>query len=575
MKIRSLLFTSALVLYNLTLCQSQEPDKRILMNVAGRDVEEGEFIRMYNKSLDPGNKDDLPDYLGQFINFKLKVADAIAEGFDTTKAFRDELHGYREQLAQSYLTDNDIKQKYLHSAYDRTLSEINASHILIKCKPDAAPADTLKTYNKAMGLRERVINGEPFESVARSESDDKSASQNGGNLGYFTAFQMIKPFEDTAYSLKPGMISMPVRTQFGYHIIRVNDIRPSRGKVKVAHIMIAAPPGSDDKRIQKAREEIDSIYLKLKSGVPFRELASKYSDHKESAERGGELDWFGAGEIIGDFSEAAFSIKDTGEYTKPVRTIYGYHIIKLLGKKPPLSYEESKPYLESKINQMYLTSLGKKSFTAKLKKEYNFVVNQRVHDWFVNNTDTLIMQGKSVYNRRKLPSGDIYSFADQHFKAKDFAGLIEKGGRHVVSDDPLKFIDLTIESASNDQINSYENSILEKKYPDFRYLMNEFHNGILLFDISSEKVWNKVQQDTVGLLNYYNSHRDDFRQEKSTNAKSSSEALPLPFSEVQGDVISRYQDLLMDEWVKQLKEKYVVKVDSTVLDEVKKRLSHE
>jgi peptidyl-prolyl cis-trans isomerase SurA len=574
MNIRFILFASAAVLLNIILCQAQEPDKRILMNIAGRDVEEGEFIRMYNKSLNPGNKDDLTTYIGQFIDFKIKVADAIDAGYDTTRAFRDELKGYRDQLAQNYLTDTDIKQKYLQKAYNRSLYEINASHILISCKSDAPPADTIKAYQKAMDLRERINKGEPFEQIARKESNDKSVSVNGGNLGYFSVFQMITPFEDAAYSLKPGILSMPVRSPFGYHLIKVNDVRPSRGKVKVAHIMIAAPPGSDEKKIAKAKEEIDSIYLKLETGASFSELAAKHSDHKESAARGGELDWFGAGEIP-DFSEAAFSIKDTGEYTKPVRSVYGYHIIKLLGKKPPLSYEESKPYLESKINQSYLAALGKKSFTAKLKKDYNFKVNPHIHEWFVNHTDSLIMRGKAVYNLKKIPSGDIYSFADQHLKARDFAGMLEKKAKLVVADNPERFIDSSIESISTDQINVYENSILEKKYPDFRYLMNEFHDGILLFDISSEKVWNKVQQDTAGMLRYYNDHRNDFIQAKAGDSTTSSESGPLPFQAVQGEVISGYQDWLMDEWVKQLKKKYTVKIDNTVLEEVKRRLNYE
>lgn len=575
MKIRSLLVASAVLLFNLIQLQAQEPDSRILMSVAGKNIEEGEFIRMYRKSPDQGNRNNITAYLEQFIDFKLKVADAVTAGYDTTKAFRDELNGYREQLAKGFLTDTEIKEKYLRMAYERSLKEIRASHILISCRPDAAPADTLKAYQKAMEIRGKVLNGEQFEQIARAVSDDKSASVNGGSLGYFTVFQMVTPFEDAAYSLSPGEISEPVRTAFGYHIIRVNDIRPSRGKVKVAHIMKAAPPGSDEKRVQKAREEIDSLYLLLKKGESFRELASRFSDHRESAPRGGELDWFGTGEIISSFSEAAFSIKDTGEYTAPVRSVYGFHIIKLIDKKPPLSFDESRTHLESKINQSYIASLGKKTFISKLKKEYGFRVNGSVQKWFAGHTDTLIMYGKGKYIPGKIPAGDIYSFADQHFKAKDFAVLLEKKALLFASGDPGKFIDTAIESISDDQIMNYENSVLEKKYPDFRYLMNEFHDGILLFDISSEKIWNKMQQDSAGLMDYYNNHRNDFRRVSSVSGDDTTKAVSVPFREIQGDVISAYQDWLMNEWVKQLRKKYTVKVNESVLEEVKKRLSDE
>jgi peptidyl-prolyl cis-trans isomerase SurA len=655
MKIRFFLSVVLLFLSHL-FCFAQENDEKVLMTVDGRKVEVGEFIRMYKKSLDPAFKTDLNDYLEQFIAFKLKVADAIEQGYDATKAFRDELNGYRNQLAQSYLTDPDIKEKLLRNAYQRSLSEVNASHILISCPPDASPQDTLKAYKKAIDIRERIIEGEAFEQVAKATSDDKSVLLNNGNLGYFTVFQMITPFEEAAYTLKPGIVSMPVRTPYGYHIIKVSDRRPSKGRIRVAHIMKAAPPGSDEQTVQKAEREINNIYSKLQNGESFRKLASDFSDHKESAANGGELNWFGTGEIVSDFSEAAFAIKDTGEYTKPVRSVYGFHIIKLIDRKAPGSFEESKSYLESKLNQSNLISLGKKSFIDKLKKEYNFRINPTVHAWFVNNTDTLIIQGITQYDRSKIPSGNIYSFAGQHLSARDFADYLEKRGYMVNTKNPVYYIDASVESIMSDDILKYENSVLEKKYPDFRYLMNEFHDGILLFDISSKKVWNKVQEDSAGLHDYYNKNKVNFLSKKNIEAKmytlkeqgrakslasaykkysrksgtdiklknkfnvkgdtllsinegkwfvgddkeidaikwtpgvhsltkngypsllvikNVNEPEPLPFNEVQADIISGYQDWLTEEWIKQLKKKYTVEIDNMVFNEVKKRLGNE
>jgi peptidyl-prolyl cis-trans isomerase SurA len=287
----------------------------------------------------------------------------------------------------------------------------------------------------------------------------------------------------------------------------------------VAHIMKAAPPGSDEQTVRKAELEIDSIYARLKNGEPFRKLASEKSDHKESAAIGGEMNWFGAGEIISDFSEAAFSIRDTGDYTKPVRSVYGFHIIKLLDKKAPGSFEESRSYLESKLNQSNLNSLGKKSFIDKLKNEYGFGINKAIHAWFVNNTDTLIIQGISKYVQKNIPSGNIYSFAGQHLSASDFAAYLEKRGNMVITKNPEYFINTSLESIASDDIMKYENSILEQKYPDFRYLMNEFHDGILLFDISSKKVWNKVQEDSAGFQDYYEAHKNNYLSKKSINAK--------------------------------------------------------
>jgi peptidyl-prolyl cis-trans isomerase SurA len=455
MKVRlSLLILISIILQD--KCPAQDLNDRILMTVDKNSVVAGEFIRMYKKSFEPGKKTDLDSYLQQFIVFRLKVADALHNGYDTTKAFKSELQGYRTQLAQNYLTDSGVKEKLLKEAYQRSLTEVNAWHILVNCSAEATPQDTLKAWKKAMDIRERIINGEQFEQVARGTSDDISVKLNGGDLGYFTVFQMIMPFEDAAYTLKKGEISQPVRTPYGYHIIQVVDKRPSKGKIKVAHIMkTLPPPGTDPKEEKKAEDEINSIYKQLQGGTPFNELAVKYSDHKESAVNGGEINWFGAGEIISAFSEAAFSLKNNGDYTGPVKTPYGWHIIKRLDLKAPGSYADSKSYLESKINQSYLNSLSQKILIEKLKKEYKFRLYPASFKWFVENTDTMIIMGLSKYDRKSMPGGPLYTFANQQFTNRDFASSIEKRGSMIVTKDPEYFINHSIEIRLSDQILAY------------------------------------------------------------------------------------------------------------------------
>jgi peptidyl-prolyl cis-trans isomerase SurA len=518
MKFRSSFFIIMIFLYQV-VCQAQDLNTKILMTIDGNKIQAGEFIRMYKKSAEPGKPLDIDSYLQQFIVFKLKVAEALSEGYDTASSFRNELNGYRNQLAQNYLTDNQTKEKLLQKAYQRSLIEINAWHILVAMPQEASPEDTLKAWQKALDIRERIAEGEPFESVARGSSDDKSVKINGGNLGYFSVFQMIMPFEDAAYSLKKGTVSMPVRTPYGYHIIKVTDKRPSKGRIKVAHIMKAAPPGIDENEAKKAEEQINRIYKMLQDGASFAVLAKEYSDHKESAAKGGELDWFGTGEIISDFSEAAFTLTDTGKYTKPVHTLYGWHIIKLLDKKKPGTFEESRSFLESKINQSYLNSLSKKSFVEKLKKAYNFRINQDSYNWFLGHTDTLIIQGLKTYDRTTLPDTNFYTFANQNITNNEFADYIEKRGLMVTTKDSSVFINRLLDTRVSDHLISYENSVLEKKYPEFRYLMNEFHDGMLLFEISDRKVWNKVSYDTSGLRQYYSEHKNEWLSRRGVEAK--------------------------------------------------------
>jgi peptidyl-prolyl cis-trans isomerase SurA len=635
---------------------AQALNDKVLMTVAGKEVTAGEFVRMYKKSFEPGKTGDIDNYLQLYVIFKLKVADAVSEGIDTTRAFRTELDGYRNQLAQNYLTDTQTKEKLLQKTYQRYLTEINAWHILVNCPEGAKPQDTLNAWQKSSDVRERIITGENFEQVARGTSDDPSVKINGGNLGYFTVFQMIMPFEDAAYNLKKGAISQPVKTPYGYHIIKVVDKRPSRGKILVAHIMKVSPPGTGEKEAKEAEELINDIYKQLQEGASFSELAKQYSDHKESAVRGGKLDWFGTGELIPELSEAAFSIPDTGKYSKPVRTIYAWHIIKLLDRRAPGTFEEARSFLESKINQSYLNSLSKKSFVEKLKKEYNFRINQTAYKWFVDNTDTLIIRGLAKYDKAAVPSGYLYSFSNQHLTTKDFASYIERRGSMIVTDNPEYFISQSVDARISDQIVKYENSVLEKKYPDFRYLMTEFHDGILLFEISGRKVWNRVQEDSLSLRKYYDEHKQNFltrkgleakiytlRSEKGAKKLASAyrkysrkpdcdrlmlekfnknndsllvinegkwysgdnpqidkinwvpgvhsleignfpslaavsrvlEPVPLPFEEVQGEMMTGYQEYLENEWIRQLKEKYTVKINNLVLDEIKNNLKNE
>ena len=509
---------SLIILLFPVLSRAQDLNSRILLTVDGKITEAGEFIRMYRKSIEPGKTLNVDDYLEQFIGFKLKVADAIRQGYDTTKAFKTELNGYRTQLAQSYLTDTQTREKLLKAAYQRSLTEVNASHVLIAIPPNASAEDTLRAWDKALDVRERITKGEPFEQVAKSSSDDQSALTNGGNLGYFSVFQMITPFEDAAYSLKAGGISRPVRTPYGYHIIKVIDKRPSKGRVRVAHIMKSSPPEMEESAVKKAQDEISAVYKKLQEGAPFSELALTYSDHKQSSSMGGELDWFGSGEMISDFSEAAFAISDTGKFTEPVRTPYGWHIIKLLEKSPPRSFEESKSFLESRINQTYLNSISRNTFVERLKKEYKFRIIPETYNWFILNTDTLIIQGLKKYDRGTMPQGNLYTFANQVTTSKDFAAYIEKRGFMIDTKDSALFINRTIETKAADQLINYENSQIEKKNPEFRYLMNEFHNGILLFEISGKNVWNKVNEDTVGLLKYYEEHKKEFLSQRGIEA---------------------------------------------------------
>ncbi|MBU0765269.1 MAG: peptidylprolyl isomerase, partial [Bacteroidetes bacterium] len=322
---------------------SQENEK-VLMTINDQPVTIAEFERIFKKNNTKDSQVDrksLEEYLELFINFKLKVMEAEAQQLDTAESFIRELAGYRKQLTKPYLTDQEVEENLIKEAYERLNYDVHAKHILVKLAPDASPEDTIKAYKRIMEIRDRIVKkNEPFEKVANEVSEDDycKQNQNGGDLGYFTAFRMVYPFETAAYKTEPGQVSPPFRTNFGYHIIKVQDKRKSPGQVRVAHIMVAVPQGITPAEEEKKKARIFEVNNKLKEGGDFHALALEYSDDKGTAKRGGELNWFGTGQMLPEFENTAFLLNSPGDISEPVRTSVGWHIIKLIEKKPMGSF---------------------------------------------------------------------------------------------------------------------------------------------------------------------------------------------------------------------------------------------
>ena len=324
-----------------------------------------EFLRVYNKNLNivvDENQKDMRSYLDLFINYKLKVKEAYDLGLDTIKSYKSEYKMYSEQLIEPYLKDESIVAKLVNEAYQRGLEEILASHILIRNNSNN-PVDTLKAYNTIIEARQKIINGDDFAAVAKSYSDDPSVIKNNGSLGYFSAFSMVYPFENTAYNTSVGEVSQPFKTKFGYHILQVNDRRDARGEVEAAHIMIKSAS-------KNGEERINEIYTKLNNDEDFGYLAKTQSDDAYSAKKNGSLGKFGSGRMIKEFEDVAFSLKDTSDISKPFKTKFGWHIIKLIKKFPLESLEEKKTELTQKIKSGDRSKIINSSVVNNLKKEY-------------------------------------------------------------------------------------------------------------------------------------------------------------------------------------------------------------
>jgi len=494
---------------------SQTLSSETLFRIGNENITAGEFMRIYKKNSKTG-QETLPtsvdDYLKLYSIFKLKVHEAILNGNDTVSAFLKELNGYRDQLAKPYLTDQQTIDGLTKEAYERMQSDVDASHILIRVARDADPADTLKAYQKIIKIRERLLAGEDFEKIARATSDDPSVRNNGGHLGYFTVFQMVYPFETAAYHTQPGEITMPVRTRFGYHLIKVNGIRKDPGTIKVAHIMIAVPRNSSNEKEKKAKEKVDLIYNQLKEGSDFAALATKYSDDYNSAKNGGDLPWFGTGRMIPEFANAAFKLQKNGEISVPIKTSYGWHIIKRIDQKRNGSFNEEKAGLEKKIFSSEREKEAKSSFFQKLRSKYKFWMDStKLVPLTENLTPGKFSEGLWKKDPAILSDQPLFGFAGHQYTLSETARAIEA---YFKSHQKKPVNEFMIHDAVNQFVNqelmAYAKSRLENTYPDFAYLMKEYHDGMLLFDISDKMVWSKAVEDTLGLQEFYKKHSNNY-----------------------------------------------------------------
>jgi len=531
MKRKFLIFVSIICLFGLNTLFSQ--DNPVLLTVAGEKITRDEFLAVYNKNnvqADVIDKKSLEEYLELFINFRLKVKEAEELGMDTAKSFVQELSGYRKQLAQPYLTDKDVTENLIKEAYERMKTDIRASHILMRVAEDALPKDTLEAWNKIMNIRKRILDGEDFGKLAYEYSEDPSARDraeaenrpaikgNSGDLGYFTVLQMYYPFETGAYNTKINDISMPVRTPLGYHIIKPTAKRESLGQVQVAHIMLRTNPGVSDEEANNVREKAFEIYKKIQEGSDFAELAKQYSEDRGSAGKGGILPWFGTGRMVPEFDSATFALKKAGDVSKPTQSIYGWHIIKLLERKPLPTWDEAKAELRVKIQKDGRSNLSKIAIINKIKKEYKFKENKKNLAPVYAQIDSSYYIGQWEYPKMSNLKKPLFTLAKQNYTQSDFMRFIESRQTPGVTGNIEQLINKQYIAFVEETCLTVENEKLEEKYPEFKALMREYRDGILLFELTDQKVWSKAVKDTMGLQEFHNENKLKYMWGKRLNA---------------------------------------------------------
>jgi len=494
----------------------------VLMTVNEIPVYKSEFEQIYwkNKKEDVATKADLDEYMELFTKFKLKVTEAEELGMDTMSSFIKELDGYKVQLEKPYLVDKKVNERLIQEAYNRINTEIRASHILIKLDGAATPDDTLKAYNKIKNIRDKVIRGDlTFSEAAKRMSEDESAKQNNGDLGYFTAFRMVYSFESAAFNTPVGEISQPFRSRFGYHIVNTVDSRPGRGTVKVSHLMLSIKKDMSGLDKENLKKKIYEIYEKLGEGESFVELAKEFSEDRQSKLKMGQEAWLKPGEAFLEFDSVAFSLKNDGDYSTPLQTKVGWHIIKRGEYKPVGNLESMRHELKNKIQRDVRAQISKEKFIQKLKNEYAFIEVTTNKEAFYRVVDKSVFAGKWNTEAASKLTGELFSFADKSYSQQDFVSYVASTQKPSKNNDVVQFIDQKYSKYVSNMIIAYERTQLSRKYPEFRDLLKEYRDGILLFGITDEKVWSKGVKDTTGLKEYYEAHKNEYMWSDRVAAK--------------------------------------------------------
>jgi peptidyl-prolyl cis-trans isomerase SurA len=547
-----------------TYVNTAKSQDQVVMTINEKPIKKSEFEVVYRKNNGKeanNSSKSVKEYVDLFSLYKSKVFEAESLGLDTLSSFKSELAGYRRQLAAPYLTDKNTNENLLTEAYDRMRSEVRASHILVKVEETALPKDTLEAWTRISLIRNSVMGKLPnaleianydkllkntseisrlfkmkdstlykkrlasvrqmadtykssedkFLALAPKMSDDPSVTDNNGDLNYFSALDMVYPFETAAYSTKVGDVSPIVRTRFGYHILKVYDKRANRGEIVVSHIMAKFPKDGTEQDKANAKTKIDEIYAKLKSGQKFEDLARQFSDDKQSSDKGGQLQPFKGGRLPRAFEDAAFALKNNNDISEPVATPFGYHIIKRNELKGVPEFNDVKAELKSRVSRDSRSQMGKVALIDRVKRENNFKENLKNRDEFSKVLDSTYLKATwRAENASKLGNKEIFNLGGQSYGQTDFAKFLESQMSFRQNADMNELMKGIYKTWVEEKIVTFEDSQLDKKYIDFSNLYREYRDGILLFDLTDQKVWSKAVKDTAGLRLFYEKNKNNY-----------------------------------------------------------------
>lgn len=480
----------------------------VLMKINGKDIHLSEFEYLYNKNNQQQiEKETLEQYVDRFVNYKLKVADAEAERIDTLPSFKAEFDGYRTELVKPFLEDTTVNDRLVKEAYARMQQNVDVDHLMLPLGKDFE--DNKKQLARLDSIKKCIENGEDFGALAQKFSIDPSVKNNKGHYGFIASGVFPYVWEKNAYETAVGKMCAPFRTDFGNHLIRNNGFRPDPGTVEVEHILLLFPKGVDQAAKDAIKVRIDSIYQAVKNGADFEEMAKAKSDDKGTASRGGKLPWFGLNQMVKPFEEMSYKLND-GEISEPFETAYGYHIIKKLGHKGVPELAEMKKSILQRMSMDERSTMARDAKIEELKKIYNFKKNDKVEKYL---NDELKKHGQydSAFVTNILAKSNVplFSYAKKIVPVSVLAKLVNPKAKLNTESAAGYILSMVDNYAKNDVMNYYIDNIISDN-ADYRNLINEYRDGMLLFEVSNKKVWEGATKDTLGLKNYFEANRSKY-----------------------------------------------------------------
>ncbi len=558
MKLRHLLTLTAILYVSVFNAQSSKDE--VLFSVAEDPIYVSEFLRVYNKNLDlvqDASQRDVDEYLKLYTTYKLKLKEALALKLNEKPSYIKELGKYQKQLASSFMTDSKVTDALIEEAYQRVSYDIKANHILIKIDANANPQDTLKVYNDLLKIRERTLS-EGFEKVRKEVHNGKTVF--GEELGFFTGFKMVYAFENEAYNTPVGEISKPFRTRFGYHIVNVLEKRKSQGERSVAHIMVV---NKKEDTINKPEERIQEIYNKFKQGEDFEALAKQFSDDKNSAPRGGKLAPFTRGQLRAEkFEDVAFSLENEGDVSEPLQSAYGWHIVKLLNKKLIPPFEDMKSELEAKVKRDDRSKLINEALYNSLKKQYDIKENLQAVDYFTSILNEDYFKRSWTLPEDFKSNDKLVKIGEKQFTYKDFGDyLLEKQKSRIIKK-PLKaFAKDNYDTFLNENLIKYKEANLEKENEEYAHILGEYRDGLLLFDLMENTIWNTSKTDSTEIKHFYETNKDNYKTKEKVDAIVASSAKQKVLKKV-SKLLEK--GIVLDDIKKQINNKETTEVIFTV-----------